>query len=225
MADYPSLEYKVIDIESNQVESQHVSESGVMQARKHGGQRFKMVIEHPPLTKAQMMPINAYIESLQGESNEFTISLPMPMLGAVSGSPVTNSARAGGSNSIAIDNLVASVTSVFVAGDWINFNNHSKGYKIVSTVDSEAADAIAKADSTGVLLKADGSGDKLLMTRANQAHVTIFPPLVEPVPDGTGISFDSAFTFTVELSSGSHDYMVEPPNIYKKQIEVIESIS
>jgi len=229
MADYPTSDAKSLGLESNIKEGQYTSESGVMQARRYGAQRFSVTMQHPPLTKAEMMPVDAFIKSLRGRANSCELILPdkADPLGAIDGSstPVLNSARARGSSSIAIDGLVASVTGIFNAGDMINFGNHTKAYKIVSTVDSEAHDAIAKADGTGVLLKADGSGDSLLMTRANQAILTIFPPLVEDVADGQSVVYGSGFRLTVKMKGDQQNYMVEPPNIYSKQVNFLEYVA
>jgi hypothetical protein len=226
MADYPNSDIKTIGFTSKQEVDKSKSESGKTQTRLVGGQRFKIKIAHASLTKSDYMPLDAFIMSKRGRDIAFTITLPdkaVP-LGSVTGSPVTNSGRSAGSNGIAIDALVASVTGVFYASDIITFASHTKVYKIVETVSSEAHDAIAKADSSGVLLKADGSGDSLLMTRANQAIVTIFPPLVETVPDNNAVTYSNV-EFTVKMTSNIQNYKVAPPNIYEKQVDLIEYIS
>jgi len=224
MADYPNTDFKTLKFTSNQKVNQSVSESGKTQTRLIGGQKFMASINHAAMTKAEYFALDAFLMSQQGRDQSFTVSFPDKTgLGAVTGSPTTHSDRVAGQNTVAIHDLVPSTTDVFVASDMINFSNHSKGYKIVSTVSSNAADEIAKADGTGVLLKADGTGS-LLMARANQAIVTIFPPLVEDVADGSTVSYGVNFTLTMEVDSDIQSYKVIPPNIYEKQVNLVEYI-
>lgn len=219
---FPTTEYKLIGIESNQAEGQYTSESGIMQSRRFGGQRFKMSIQLPPLTKAEMMPINAYLEGLQGESTSFTVSLPDIMLGTVAGTPIVNGTYQAGEYQVSIDGLTSGLTSAYAAGDFINFSGHTKAYMIVSNADSGADDIILDESSGNIL---DESSGTILAESSGQADVTIYPPLVENVADAESVSHGTSFSFTVKLSGGSHDYMVEPPNIYSKQIDVIEHLS
>lgn len=222
MADIPNTSFKMLGITSNIGEGQYVSESGVMQSRRYGAQRFSMSLEYAPLSKAEFMPVEGFLEGRVGRSTTFEIPLPYDQLSAVTGSPVTNGARARGSNSVPIDNITASLTNAFYAGDYINFSTHAKAYKIVSTVDAGASESILDEVSGSILDEVSGD---ILDETTQQATVTIFPPLIEDLADGSGVTYGSSFRFTVRQSSDVQTYNVEPPYIYAKQIDVTEYIA
>jgi len=222
MADYPLTNFKTLTFTSEQKVSQHTSESGKTQARLIGGQKFKASIDHAAMTKAEYFALDAFLMSQQGRDQSFTVSFPDKTgLGSVTGSPVTNGARAAGNNTIAIDGLVSGVTDVFVASDMINFSTHSKGYKIVSTISSGADDSINDETSGNILDEVSGD---IIAESQGQALITIFPPLVEDVADGSGVSYGVNFTLTMEVDSDIQSYKVTPPNIYEKQVNLMEYI-
>jgi len=220
---YPSSDFKTVSLTSNIDESQHMSESGKTQARRHGGQRFELTIEHPPQTKAEFMPNWAFLRSQQGRDQSFTITLPdkSTPLGAVTGSPKTQAAIARGTSQLAINDLAYSTTDVFYAGDMINFN-HSKAYKIVSRVDSGAQDLLTTYAGDPLTTYA---ADELQTAESGQAVVTIFPPLIEDVAAGVAIQYGANFTMTVKQKNDVQEYNVAPPNIYAHQVDLVEYIS
>lgn len=223
MDDYPNTNFKTIRFTSNQKVAQSVSESGKTQARLIGGQKFMATLDHAPMEKAEYMALDAFLMSKQGRDQSFTVSFPDKTgLGAVTGTPVVNGSYARGSTSISIDGLVAGTTDVFVASDMINFSTHSKGYKIVSTVSSGAEDIILDELGASIL---DELSDPILAESSGQATVTIFPPLVEDVADGSTVSYGANFTLTMEMDSDIQSYKVSPPNIYEKQVNLIEYIA
>ena len=225
MADYPDSTIKGLKLSSNQYVDKSTSESGKMTAVKYGAQNWMFNVSHAPMKTAAARVLEAFWES-KGTHTSFTFTPPDKAVnyGAVTGTPNVNGSFAAGSTSIPIEGLVASTTDVFLASAMINFSSHSKAYKITGTVSSNANDAIAKADGTGVLLKADGSGDKLLMTRANQATVTIFPALVENVASDT-ISYGANMTITAKFTDKPFKYMVSPPDFYQISHNLKEFIS
>lgn len=223
-ADYPSDTIRGIKFGSMQPVEKTTSESGKMTAVLFGGQNWVFSVAHAPMKTVTMRPLEAFYEQY-GTHTEFTISLPdkAVQLGSVTGTPNVNGSFSAGSTSIIIEGLPSGASSVFVASDMINFSSHSKAYKITGTVSANPNDAIAKADSTGVLLKADGSGDKLLMARANQTNVEIFPALIENINNDT-IKYGSTLEFTVKFT-GKGKYSVAPPDIYQISHNMKEHIS
>ena len=223
MADYPNSNIKTSTFTSEQEVKRITSESGRTQTRLVGGQRFSIKITHAPMAKADYMPLDAFIMSKRGRDIAFTITLPdkSSPLGAVTGSPVLNGGRAAGSNSIAIDGLVAGVADVFYASDIITFASHTKVYKIVETVDSGALDSIEDYSGTAI---SDYSTTDIHTVESQQTVVTIFPPLVEDVADNSAVTYNNV-EFTVKMTKDAQNYKVQPPNIYQKKVDLIEYIA
>lgn len=225
MADYPSSTVRGIKFKSLQMVDKSTAESGKMTAVKYGAQKWAFNLTHAPMKTAEMRVLSAFWENY-GTHTAFTVSLPDKAVnyGAVTGTPNVNGAFSAGSTSIPIEGLVSGTSDVFLASAMINFSSHSKAYKITGTVSANDNDAIEKADGTGVLLKADGSGDSLLMARANQSFVEVFPALVESVADDT-IKYGSTQTFTMKFTNKPFKYSVAPPDIYQISHTMKEHIS
>lgn len=82
--------------------------------------------------------LQAFIDSLDGRYNTFTLDCPLPFMGDTESFLVRVSALAG-SNTVSVKNLPASKSEALIAGDFINFSNHDKTYKIVNTVSSSGS--------------------------------------------------------------------------------------
>lgn len=82
--------------------------------------------------------LQAFLDSLDGRYTIFTLPCPLPFLGGDNNFSVASNANAG-DNSISVNNLPNSITDILVAGDFINFSNHDKTYKIVENADSNGS--------------------------------------------------------------------------------------
>ena len=132
--------------------------SGRRQARQIDGQRFRLTISFPPMTRAEFSPINAFIVKQRSQLESFTYSPPTisTPLGVASGSILVNGAISAGATSCSIDGMANSTTGVFKAGDYFRFTGQSKVYMVMADVSSNGS----------------GQGTDRKSTRLNSSHRT-----------------------------------------------------
>lgn len=134
--DYTAFNFKGV---SNTVKSE--TRSGKIQVRTVGAQRWEFSASYKDLTRAQFMPVAAFIMSQDGSAGVFTVTPPVisSASGSVSGTVLVNnlSGYAAGSTSVAIDGI----TGVLKAGDVIKFAGHSKVYMV--TADRSGAGSLS----------------------------------------------------------------------------------
>ena len=82
--------------------------------------------------------LTAFLDSLDGQYNTFTLPCSLPFLGSSTSFNVAANAVAG-SNTVDVKNLQLNDVEALVVGDYINFDNHSKVYKIMQTVTSNGS--------------------------------------------------------------------------------------
>ena len=170
--------------------------SGRRQARQIDGQRFRMTISFPPMTRSEFSPINAFIMKQRSQLESFnyappTISTP---LGVASGVISVNGAISAGVTSVAIDGMANSTTGVFKAGDYFRFTGQNKVYMVMADVSS------------------NGSG---------QGTLTFEPPLRTAVADNAILIYSNV-DFTVSLISDVQEFNIGTENLFQYQIDVIE---
>ena len=170
--------------------------SGRRQARQIDGQRFRLTISFPPMTRAEFSPINAFIVKQRSQLESFTYSPPTisTPLGVASGSILVNGAISAGATSCSIDGMANSTTGVFKAGDYFRFTGQSKVYMVMADVSS------------------NGSG---------QGTLTFEPPLRTAVSDNNAIIYSSV-DFTVGLVSDIQEFNIGTENLFQYQIDVVE---
>lgn len=113
--------------------------------------------------------LNAFLETLDGRYETFTLPCPLPLLSAASSFTVDFNAGGGqvaGDNTITVTGLPEYTVDALMAGDYFKFANHDKVYKCVLNANSVAA---------------------------GSAVMTFYPRLVAAVPDGTVVS-EGVFT-------------------------------
>ena len=105
-----------------------VTTSGRVQARQIDGQKFRMTLTYPPMTRAEFAPIKAFLMKQRSRLNTFTVIPPTisNALGTAAGTP-TGTASAGDTSIT----LGGTGTGTLKAGDYIKFANHDKVYMVV----------------------------------------------------------------------------------------------
>ena len=138
------------------------------------GHMWQFAITTKPMVREEWQKLNAFHNQQRGKFGNFsyTSKAMSTPLGAISGSTynpsVNGSTHAGGGTTVAVENLPPS-SIVWLAGDFIKFNNHAKVYAIESTS-----------------ITSNGSGE---------ATLTIYPELVSALSSGETLSFENvAFT-------------------------------
>ena len=170
--------------------------SGRRQARQIDGQRFRLTISFPPMTRAEFSPINAFIVKQRSQLESFTYSPPTisTPLGVASGSILVNGAISAGATSCSIDGMANSTTGVFKAGDYFRFTGQSKVYMVMADVSS------------------NGSG---------QGTLTFEPPLRTAVSDNTVLIYSNV-DFTVGLTGDIQEFNISTENYFQYEVDLIE---
>jgi hypothetical protein len=136
---YPSSpEASTINIISLQPNLMSETRSGRRQVRSIGSQRWSITATYNPMTRAEFMPVYAFVLSQKGELETFQFVPPVvgSTSGTATGSVTTNGSSAIGATSVTI----AGLTGILKAGDFIKFATHSKVYMV--TADRSGAGAM-----------------------------------------------------------------------------------
>jgi hypothetical protein len=170
--------------------------SGRRQARQIDGQRFRMTISFPPMSRAEFAPINAFIMKQRSQLESFTYSPPTvsTTLGVATGVIRNDGIVSAGATTCTIDGMANSTTGVFKAGDYFRFTGQTKVYMIVADVSS------------------NGSGSGTL---------TFEPPLRTAVADNTILIYSNV-DFTLGLVADVQEFNIGTENLFQYQLDVIE---
>lgn len=116
------------DVRSEQNTIVSVTTSGRVQARQIDGQKFRISLVYPPMTRAEFAPIKAFLMKQRSRLNTFTVIPPTisNAQGTAAGLP-TGTASAGDTSIT----LGGTGTGTLKAGDYIKFANHDKVYMVV----------------------------------------------------------------------------------------------
>jgi hypothetical protein len=185
-----------VTISSNQNTIVSTTVSGRRQARQIDGQRFRLTLRFPVMTRAEFAPILAFImkQRSQIESFQYTPPTVDDALGSASTVILTNGAVSAGATSCNIDGMTVSQSGVLKAGDFFRFTGQEKVYMCVSDVSS------------------NGSGAGTL---------TFEPPLRTAVSDNTIIIYDDV-DFTVGLTGDIQEFTIGTENYFQYEIDLIE---
>ena len=127
---YPSTpEFSAVKLESLQPNLVTETRTGRRQVRSVGGQRWAFTAKYNDLTRAEFMPVYAFVIAQAGQFETFTI-VP-PVIGSTAGTAtgsVTSSAASIGATSVTISGL----TGILKAGDFVKFASHSKVYMVAA---------------------------------------------------------------------------------------------
>ena len=177
------------------------------QVQSHQGERWSVEFPLPPiLERATAEAWIAWRAALRGRYGYFRLTVDptarTPM-GAVSGSPVANSAMSPAVNTarsrlLYVRSLGAGVTDVFKAGDWISVSVNSlpRLHKVLQTVSS------------------DGSGNAVL---------DIAPALRGDIADGAAITYQNC-QGTFRLSDDVADWTVDRLKDYGMTLRAMEML-
>jgi len=191
---YPTTpEFASVGFSSEQKTITSTSDSGKMYSVQIDGQRFKFSASYPPMNRSEFAPVYAFIMKQRSQKETFQIALPdlKNAKGDVSGVVLVNGSHTAGDTTIDVDGM----TGTLKAGDFVNFNGHSKVYMVV-------ADATASSGS---------------------ATLTIEPPLREDVADNSAVTYDGV-EFTVRLTNDVQQFNTGDLDLYRFEVDFIEAL-
>jgi hypothetical protein len=185
-----------VAISTNQNTIVTTTASGRRQARQIDGQRFRITVRFPIMTRTEFAPINAFIMKQRSQIESFTYSPPTisSPLGVASGVISVNGAISAGVTSVAIDGMANSTSGVFKAGDYFRFTGQTKVYMVMADVSS------------------NGSG---------QGTLTFEPPLRANVSDNAVLIYSSV-DFTVGLTGDIQEFNISTENYFQYEVDLIE---
>ena len=185
-----------VSISSQQNTIVSTTVSGRRQARQIDGQRFKLTLSFPIMTRSEFAPILAFImkQRSQLESFQYTPATMASSNGVASGVIRVNGAISAGVTSVAIDGMANSTSGIFKAGDFFRFTGQNKVYMIVADVSS------------------NGSG---------QGTLTFEPPLRTGVADNAILIYSNV-DFTVGLTNDVQEFRVGTENYFQYEVDLIE---
>jgi hypothetical protein len=185
-----------VAISTNQNTIVTTTASGRRQARQIDGQRFRLRLSFPVMTRTEFAPILAFIMKQRSQMESFTYTPPTveDALGVASGVISVNGAISAGVTSVAIDGMANSTSGVFKAGDLFRFTGQNKVYMCVGDVSS------------------NGSG---------QGTLTFEPPLRANVSDNAVLIYSNV-DFTVGLTGDIQEFIIGTENYFQYEIDLIE---
>jgi hypothetical protein len=185
-----------VAISSNQNTIVTTTASGRRQARQIDGQRFKLRVRFPVMTRAEFAPINAFIMKQRSQMESFQYVPPTidDSLGVASGVISVNGAISAGATSCSIDGMANSTSGVFKAGDYFRFTGQNKVYMVMADVNS------------------NGSGAGTL---------TFEPPLRSALSDNTVLIYSNV-DFTVGLTGDVQEFIIGTENYFQYEVDLIE---
>ena len=185
-----------VAISTNQNTIVTTTASGRRQARQIDGQRFRLRLRFPVMTRTEFAPILAFIMKQRSQMESFQYTPPSvdDALGVASGVISVNGAISAGVTSVAIDGMANSTSGVFKAGDFFRFTGQSKVYMVVADVSS------------------NGSG---------QGTLTFEPPLRANVADNAVLIYSNV-DFTVGLTGDIQEFTIGTENYFQYEIDLIE---
>ena len=187
---------KDVAISTNQNTIVTTTASGRRQARQIDGQKFRLRLRFPVMTRTEFAPILAFIMKQRSQMESFQYTPPSvdDALGVASGVISVNGAINAGVTSVAIDGMANSTSGVFKAGDFFRFTGQSKVYMVVADVSS------------------NGSG---------QGTLTFEPPLRANVADNAVLIYSNV-DFTVGLTGDIQEFTIGTENYFQYEIDLIE---
>jgi hypothetical protein len=185
-----------VSISSQQNTIVTTTASGRRQARQIDGQRFKLILSFPIMTRSEFAPILAFImkQRSQLESFQYTPATMASTNGVATGVISVAGAISAGATSCSIDGMGNNLTGVLKAGDFFRFTGQTKVYMCVADVSS------------------NGSGAGTL---------TFEPPLRSNVTDNAVLIYNNV-DFTVGLTNDVQEFRVGTENYFQYEVDLIE---
>ena len=185
-----------VTISSNQNTIVTTTASGRRQARQIDGQRFRLRVRFPVMTRTEFAPINAFVMKQRSQMESFQYVPPTidDALGVASGVISVNGAISAGATTCSIDGMANSTSGVFKAGDYFRFTGQAKVYMAMADVSS------------------NGSG---------QGTLTFEPPLRANVSDNAILIYSNV-DFTVGLTGDIQEFNISTENYFQYEVDLIE---
>ena len=185
-----------VAISTNQNTIVTTTASGRRQARQIDGQRFRLRLRFPVMTRTEFAPINAFIMKQRSQMESFQYVPPTidDALGVASGVISVNGAISAGATTCSIDGMANSTSGVFKAGDYFRFTGQNKVYMVMADVSS------------------NGSG---------QGTLTFEPPLRSNVSDNAVLIYSNV-DFTVGLTGDIQEFNISTENYFQYEVDLIE---
>ena len=185
-----------VAISSNQNTIVTTTASGRRQARQIDGQRFRLRIRFPVMTRSEFAPILAFIMKQRSQMESFQYVPPTldDPLGVATGTILLNGSIVAGVTTCSIDGMPVSTNGVLKAGDFFRFTGQTKVYMCVEDVDS------------------NGSGEGTL---------TFEPPLRGNVSNNNVIIYGNV-DFTVGLTGDIQEFTIGTENYFQYEVDLIE---
>ena len=133
---YPTTPvFQSVNLKSNDKTLTSQTVNGRTQSRKLASQYWEFSAKYPPMTQADFMPVYAYVMQQRGQSNTFTVRIPVleDARGTASGTLRVNGTKAAGQTTIVVDGI----TGTIVEGDMIKFS-HDKVYMVVGHTETSS---------------------------------------------------------------------------------------
>ena len=186
------------DVRSEQNTIVSVTTSGRVQARQIDGQKFRISLVYPPMTRAEFAPIKAFLMKQRSRLNTFTVIPPTisNAQGVANTIISTNASISAGATSCTVDNMTVSTSGILKAGDYFRFTGQEKVYMVVEDLDS------------------DGYGEGTL---------TFEPPLRSNVADDVALIYDNV-DFTVRQTNDVQEFSIGTTNLFQYELDVLESL-
>lgn len=174
-----------------------IAQSLKEQRRTRGGQRWSFDFSWVNHTRAEFMPILAFLIALRGQFDTFTATIPghdTPQGTWAGGTPLVDGASQTG-RAIALKGFTASQTGVVKAGDFLKFG------------DTKVYMATADANS-------DGSG--------KVAALAIEPALIVSPANNEAVVY-TAVPFTLRMAADMHQMSGKAPVLYDFSAQFTEA--
>ena len=185
-----------VAISSNQNTIVTTTASGRRQARQIDGQKFRLRLRFPVMSRSEFAPILAFIMKQRSQMESFQYTPPTidDAQGSASTVISVNGAVSAGATSCSIDGMGNNLTGVLKAGDFFRFTGQNKVYMCVADVSS------------------NGSGAGTL---------TFEPPLRSNVSDNAVLIYSNV-DFTVGLTGDIQEFTIGTENYFQYEIDLIE---
>jgi len=195
---FPTAGFNTLEFKSNTQTRTTQTLSGRVQRAQINSQYFSFKLVSPPLTRAEYMPIMAFVMKQGGKFDSFTVVPPLisSTTGTASGTiTCAELTTSDYDNSATSSNVpVSGGTGTLKTGDLIKFSNHDKVYMLTDDVNL------------------DGSTIDTL---------PIFPSLRTATTSSTTVQYNSV-PFKVFLTSDQQSFNVGNPELFTYEINVRE---
>jgi len=192
---YPTTPvFQALNLRSNDKTLVSQSVNGRTQSRKLASQYWEFSAVYPPMTRAEFMPVYAFIMKQGGQHQTFDIQLPVldDTQGDATGNLVVT--RIGGYSAGAHALDVDATDGVIKEGDFIKFG-HDKVYMITQAITHNGVTSL----------------------------ISIYPPLRQSISDGDLIQYRNV-TIKVRLKNDVQEFGIGNDGLFNYEVDFIEAL-